>query len=159
MPLLFNRLSRFVIAFLSRSKLSYFLGCNYCPQWFWSPKKWILSLLQLFSLLFAMNWWDEMLWSLVFECWVLRQLIHSLSPSSSDSLVPLQYLPLGCYHLHIWGCWYLSWQSWFQLVCDSSSPEFHMIYSPYKWNKQVTIYSLDICLSQFWTSPLFHIWF
>ena len=25
-------------------------------------------------------------------------------------------MPLGQYHLHIWGCWYFSWQSWFQLV-------------------------------------------
>ena len=23
---------------------------------------------------------------------------------------------LKWYHLHIWGCWYFSWQSWFQLV-------------------------------------------
>ena len=51
MSLLFNRLSRFVIAFLSRGKLPLL-----SPQWFWSPQKWILSLLQLFPLLFAMNW-------------------------------------------------------------------------------------------------------
>ena len=25
-------------------------------------------------------------------------------------------LPLGWYHLHIWGCWYFSQQSWFQLM-------------------------------------------
>ena len=31
-----------------------------------------------------------------------------------------------------------------------------MMYSAYKLNKQVTIYSLDILLSQLWTSPLFH---
>ena len=29
---------------------------------------------------------------------------------------PLHFLPLECYHLHISGCWYFSWQSWFQLV-------------------------------------------
>ena len=34
-----------------------------------------------------------------------------------------------------------------------------MIYSAYKLNKQVTIYSLDIFLSQFGTSLLFHVWF
>ena len=39
-----------------------------------------------------------------------------LSPSSRGSLVPLHFLPLEWYHLHIWGCWYFSWQSWFQLV-------------------------------------------
>ena len=26
------------------------------------------------------------------------------------------FLPLGWYHLHIWGYWYFSWQSWFQLM-------------------------------------------
>ena len=34
-------------------------------------------------------------WSLFFECWVLSQLLHSLSsPSSRGSLVPLCFLPL-----------------------------------------------------------------
>ena len=40
----------------------------------------------------------------------------------------------------------------------SSSPAFHMMYSAYKLNKQVTIFSLNVLLSQFWTIPLFHIW-
>ena len=53
----------------------------------------------------------------VFECWVLIQVFHSpLLPSSGDSLVPLHFLPLEWYHLHIWGCWYFSWSCWFQLV-------------------------------------------
>ena len=58
-------------------------------------------------------------WSLFFECWVLSQLFHSpLSPSSSGSLV-LHFLQLGWCHLHVWGYWYFSWQSWFQLVLYS----------------------------------------
>ena len=36
MFLLFNTLSRIVIAFLPRSKQ--FHGCSHCPQWFWSPR-------------------------------------------------------------------------------------------------------------------------
>ena len=41
----------------------------------------------------------------------LSQLFHSpLSPSS------LHFLPWGWCHLHIWGYWYFSQQSWFQLV-------------------------------------------
>ena len=44
-------------------------------------------------------------------------------------------------------------------VCASCSLAFHMMYSAYKLNKQVTIYSLDIFLSQFGNSPLFHIRF
>ena len=31
-----------------------------------------------------------------------------LSPWSRGSLVSLLFLPLECYHLHIWGCWYFS---------------------------------------------------
>ena len=43
-----------------------------------------------------------------------------LSPLSRGSLVPLHSLPW--YHLHIWGCWYFSWQSWFQL---GTHPAWH----------------------------------
>ena len=45
------------------------------------------------------------------------------------------FLPLEWYHPNIWGCWYLSWQSWFQLVTQFS-PVFHMMCSAYKLNKQ-----------------------
>ena len=38
MSLLFNMLSRFVIAFLPRSKCQ-FHGCSHHLQWFWSPRK------------------------------------------------------------------------------------------------------------------------
>ena len=31
-------------------------------------------------------------------------------------LISLQFLPLEWYHLHIWGYWYFSWQSFFQHV-------------------------------------------
>ena len=39
MSLLFNMLSRLVIAFLSKSKRLFFHGCSYHLQWFWSPRK------------------------------------------------------------------------------------------------------------------------
>ena len=69
-----------------------------------------------------LNWWDWIPWSSFFECWVLSQLSCSpLSPSSRGSLVPLYFLPLGWYHLHI---------------CDSSSPTILMIYPTYKLNKE-----------------------
>ena len=44
-------------------------------------------------------------------------------------------------------------------ACASSSPAFHMIYAAYKLNKQATVYSLDVLLSQFWASPFFHVQF
>ena len=94
--LLLNTLSRFVIAFLPSSK-------RLLMSWLQSPSAVILepkkikgcsfSLFPLFPYLFAMKWWDEMPWSLLFECWVLSQLF-SLSSSSRGSLVPLSFLPL-----------------------------------------------------------------
>ena len=65
----------------------------------------------------AMKWWDRMPWSSFLECWVLSLLFHSpLSLSSRGSSVSLRFLPVGWCHLHIWGYWYFSLQSWFQLV-------------------------------------------
>ena len=41
-----------------------------------------------------LNWWDQMLWSSFFECWILSQLFHSpASPSSRGSLITLCFLP------------------------------------------------------------------
>ena len=56
---------------------------------------------------------------IIFVFWMLSfKLAYSLSSftSSRGFLVPLCFLPLKWYHLHIWGCWYFSQQSWFQLV-------------------------------------------
>ena len=56
-----------------------------------------------------------------FQCWVLSQPFHSLIlPSTRGSLVLLPFLPLGWCHWHIWGCWYFSPQSWFQLVLHAA---------------------------------------
>ena len=58
-----------------------------------------------------------LLWSDGTRChdlWFLNvefesQLFHShLSPSLKGFLVPLHFLPLKWYHLHIWDCWYFS---------------------------------------------------
>ena len=62
--------------------------------------------------LFAMKWWDWMPWSSFSECWLSSQHFHSPpSLSSRGSWVPLPFLPFVWYHLHIWGCWYFSWES------------------------------------------------
>ena len=89
MTLLFNVLSRFVVDFLPRSK-------RLLISWLQSPSAVILepqkSSLSLFPHLSLMKWWEQMSWSLFFECWVLSQLFHSpLSPSSRGSLVPLHH--------------------------------------------------------------------
>ena len=112
MPLLFNTLTRFVIAFLPRSKC-------FLISWLWSPSAVILEPKKIKSL--SPSICHEVMGTdvviLAFECWVLSQHFHSpFSPSSIGSLVPLCFLLLGWCHLHIWGCWFISLQSWFQLV-------------------------------------------
>ena len=66
-------------------------------------------------------------WSGGVKCHDLNYWMLSFKPafslsafSSGGSLVPLHFLPLEWYHLHIWGCWYFSQQSWFQLVLHSA---------------------------------------
>ena len=73
---------------------------------------------------------------------VLVLLMLSFKPAFSPSsfilirrvFVPLCFLPLGWCHLHIWGCWYFSQQSSFQV--SLSSLAFWIMYSAYKLNKQ-----------------------
>ena len=58
----------------------------------------------------------------------------SLSSLSRGSIVPLHFLPLKWYPLHIWG-WYFSQQSWLQLVIHPAW-HFTLMYFAYKLNKQ-----------------------
>ena len=107
MSLLFNMLSRLVITFLPRSKCLLI-------SWLQSPSAVIVEPRKVKSVIastFPPSICHEVMGPdgmiLVFECWVLSWLFHSpLSPSSRGSLVPLHFLPLEWYHLHIWGCWY-----------------------------------------------------
>ena len=89
--LLFNMLSRFVIAFLSRSK-------HLLISWLQSPSAVILETKKIKSVTISIVspsiCHKVMPWSSVFECWVLSQLFHSpLSISSRGSLVLLHFLP------------------------------------------------------------------
>ena len=45
------------------------------------------------------------------------------------------------------------------LIPASSSPAFHTMYSAYKLINRVTVYSLDVLLSWFGTSQLYHVQF
>ena len=94
MSLLFNMLSRFVIAFLPRSKhLNFMAAVTICSD-FEALKYKVCHCFHCFSI--YLPWSDgtgchDLCFS---ECWVLSQLFHShLSPSSRGSLVPLQFLP------------------------------------------------------------------
>ena len=113
MSLLFNILSRFVRAFLPRSKHLLISWLQSLSSDFGAQENRIRHWLHFIpSICHEVIGLDAMF----FEYWVWSQLFQSpLSHSSRGSLVPLHFLPLGWCHLHIWGCWYFSQQSWFQL--------------------------------------------
>ena len=99
-------------------------------------------LFPLFPHLFAMKWWDQMPWSLFSECGALSQHFYSpLSLSSGGFLVLLHFLPYGWCHLHIWGYWDFSWQSWFQLAFPPAQ-RFSWCTLHISKTSRVTIYSL-----------------
>ena len=102
MSLLFNMLSRFVIAFLPRSK-------HLLISWLQSRSIVILEPKKIKSVTpptFSPSICHEVMglyaMMLVFSTLSFKPAFHSLlSPSSRSSLVPLCFLPLGWYHLHI----------------------------------------------------------
>ena len=94
MSLLFNMLSRLVVAFLPRSKCLLISWLQSPSTVILDPRKIKSHCFPLFPHLFAMKWWDRMPWSLFFECWVSSQVFHSpLSLSSRGSSVPPSFLP------------------------------------------------------------------
>ena len=73
LSLLFNMLSRLVIAFLSRSKCLLISWLQSSSTVILEPKKIKpVTLFPLFPHLFAKKWWDRIPWSLVFECWAFK---------------------------------------------------------------------------------------
>ena len=113
MTLLFNKLSSLVITFLPSGK-------NLLISWLQSPSAVILEPKKVKSvtvstvspsICYEVIGPDAMI--LVF--WMLS-FKPTFSLSSRGFWVPLHFLPQGWCHLHIWGYWYFSRQSWFQLV-------------------------------------------
>ena len=84
MSLLFNMLSRFVLAFLPRIKRLLISWRPSPSAVVLEPKKIKSVTASAFGLLFAMKWWDWMPWSSFFECWVLSQHFHSLLSALSS---------------------------------------------------------------------------
>ena len=162
MSLVYNMLSRFVIAFLKRSK-------HLLLSWLQWPSAVILELKKMKSMTdsaFSPSICNEVMRSdaVMLSFNMLKHtefqpsFLTALSPSLRGSLVPLHFLPLKQYHLHIWGCWYSSLQSWFQLVIH---PVWQFLWYALQrsWIIRVTRYSLVVLLSQFWSSMLLHVWF
>ena len=113
MSLLFSTLSMFVIAFLPRSK--YLL-----ISWLQSPSALILEPKKIKSVTvftFSSSICHEVMGP---DTTIFTFFLLSFKPafplSLRSSLVPLSFLPLGWYHMHIWSFRYFSQQSWFQLV-------------------------------------------
>ena len=114
MSLVFNMLSKLVITFLPRSKRLLISWLQVPSAVILEPKK-IKSVTSSPSICYEVMGPDAMI--LVF--WMFRfkptfslssfTFIKRLFSSSSLS-------PTGWCHLHIWGYWYFSQQSWFQLV-------------------------------------------
>ena len=150
MSLLFNTLSRLVIAFLPRCK-------RLLISWLQSPSTVILEPKKIKSCTVSIvspSICHEVMglhtMILVFKCWVFSQLFYSsLSLSSRGSSVPLHFSAIrlvlsALLRLLIFLLAILN------LACASSRLEFHMMYSAHKLNKQ----SENI---QLWCTP-FQIW-
>ena len=114
MSLLFNMLSRLVIVFLPRSKPLLISWLQSTPAVILEPKE-IKSATVSLSIcheVMGPNGMILIFWKVSFK----PTFSLSSSHSSRGSLVLLHFLPKGWCHLHIWGYWYFSWQSWFHLV-------------------------------------------
>ena len=117
MSLLFNMLSRLVIAFLPRSKHLLISRLQSPSTVILEPKKiksLTVSVVSL-SVCHEVMGPDTMIlvsWMLSFKSTFLL----SSFTFNRGSLVPLRFLPLEWCHLHFRGWWYFTWQSWFQLV-------------------------------------------
>ena len=130
--LLFNTLSRFVIAFLSRS------SCLLIP-WLQSLSALILEPRKIKYVTFSPSICHEVIGpdAVILISWMLSfKPTFSLSSSSRGSLVPIHLLPLKIYHLSIYMSLLIFLPAILVLPCESSSPAFHMMYTAYKLNKQ-----------------------
>ena len=114
MSLLFNILSRFVITFLLRSKCLLNSYLQSLSSVILEPKKMKSITVSTLSPLICCEVMGPDSRILVF--WMLSFKPASFSTFIKRCLVPLHFLPLMLYHLHIWGCWYFSCQYWFHLM-------------------------------------------
>ena len=149
--LLYNTLSKFVIAFLPKSNRLLISWLQSLSTVILEPKK----RKSVTASTFSPSICHEVMGP---DAMILVSLIFSLKPafslslSARGSLVPLHFLPLEWYHLHIWDCWCFSHLP----ACNSSSPAFLMMCSAYRLNKQGDSGQPCVFLSQSWTNQLFH---
>ena len=114
---LVNMLSRFVIAFLPRSKHLLISLLQSPSAVIWEPPKITSVTVSIVSPSICREVMGLDIIILVF--WMLSfKPAFSLSSFtlSRGSLVPLCFLLWEWCHLHVWGYWCFFWQSWFQLL-------------------------------------------
>ena len=126
-------LSRLVITFLPRSK-------RLLISWPQSPSAVILEPQKIKSDTVSPSICHEVMGldAMILVFWMLsfKATFSPLSLSSRDSLVLLHFMAKVWYHLHIWGYWYFSQQSWFQLVLLPAQNFSWGTYSACTLNKQ-----------------------
>ena len=153
---LFNMLSRLVMTFLPRSN-------RLLISWLQSPSAMILEPPKIKSVTVSPSMCHEVrgpdamflvFWMLSFRStfslfsFTFTKKLFSSSSLSAIRVVSFAYLRLLILLLAI-----------MIPACTLSNPAFLLMHSAYKLNKQVTIYSLDVLLSLFGTSLLFHVQF
>ena len=159
LSLLLNMLSRLVITFLPRSK-------HLLISWVQSPSAVILEPKKIKSdtvstvspsishevmgpdAMIFVFWMLSLKPTFSLSTFVFIKRPFSYSSLSAIRVVTSAYLRLLIFLLAI-----------FIPACASSSPVFLMIYSAYELKNRVAIYSLDVLLSWFGTSLLFHVQF
>jgi len=116
MSLLFNMLSRFVIAFLLRSKRLLIPWLQSPSAVIWEPKKIKSVTVSIVSPsicheVIGPNAMIFVFWMLSFKPAFSLSSFNFIKRLFSSSLLSV----VKWCHVHIWGYWYFSWQSWFQL--------------------------------------------
>ena len=106
--LLLNVLSRFVIAFLPKSKHLLMSWLQSLSLVILEPKKTKPITFHFFPIYLPWSNGTRCRDLGFFECWVLSQLFHSPLSTSTGCLISLHFMPFGWYHLHIWCYWYSS---------------------------------------------------
>ena len=128
------------------------------PQWFWSPSKKVCDSFHFLPIYLSRSdgtrCHDLHFWMLIFKTvFSLSSFTFIKRLFSSSSLFAIKVVLPAHLRLLIFllATMIPTWAS--------SSPAFHMMYSAISHISRVIIYSLDILLSQFWTSLLFHVQF
>ena len=153
MSLLFNMLSKFVIAFLPRSKCLLILWLQSPSTVILEPKKLksVIVFIVSPSIYYEVMGLDAMIlvfWMLSFKPafslspFTFIKRLFSYSLFSAIRMVSFKYLKLLIFLLVV-----------LIPACNSSSLSFHMMYSAYKLNKQGDNIQPWHSPSQFWTSP------